>query len=132
MMRLYQMGLNTLPIITYLVCFILAGFVFYRSKIRKPLMLLTASAGRIAENDLDFSIAYDRNDELGLLCKAFEKMRSALESNNREMWRQMNERKKLNAALMLMLFIAIVAFVSAVCYQFHRVVFLHPLVCPYI
>lgn len=114
MMRLYQMGLNTLPIITYLVCFILAGFVFYRSKIRKPLILLTASAGRIAENDLDFSIAYDRTDELGLLCKAFEKMRSALESNNREMWWQMNERKKLNAALMLMLFIAIVAFVSAV------------------
>ena len=35
---------------------------------------------------------------MGLLCKAFEKMRSALESNNREMWRQMNERKKLNAA----------------------------------
>ena len=98
MMRLYQMGINTLPIITYLACFILAGFVFYRSKIRKPLMLLTTSASRISENDLDFSIVYDRNDELGLLCKAFEKMRSALESNNREMWRQMNERKKLNAA----------------------------------
>ena len=61
-------------------------------------MLLTTSANRIAENDLDFSIVYDRNDEMGLLCKAFEKMRSALESNNREMWRQMNERQKLNAA----------------------------------
>ena len=61
-------------------------------------MFLTTSANRIAENDLDFSIAYDRNDEMGLLCKAFEKMRSALEKNNREMWRQMNERKKLNAA----------------------------------
>ena len=61
-------------------------------------MFLTTSANRIAENDLDFSIVYDRNDEMGLLCKAFEKMRSALESNNREMWRQMNERQKLNAA----------------------------------
>lgn len=61
-------------------------------------MLLTTSANRIAENDLDFSIVYDKEDEMGLLCKAFEKMRSALESNNREMWRQMNERKKLNAA----------------------------------
>ena len=59
MMRLYQMGLNTLPIITYLVCFILAGFVFYRSKIRKPLMLLTASAGRIAEMKRKLS-AYGR------------------------------------------------------------------------
>ena len=42
-------------------------------------MFLTTSANRIAENDLDFSIVYDRNDEMGLLCKAFEKMRSALE-----------------------------------------------------
>lgn len=98
MMRLYEMGIWTLPPITYLVCFILAGIVFYRSKIRTPLTLLTVSANRIAANDLDFSIAYDKNDEMGLLCKTFEKMRSALESNNREMWRQMNERKKLNAA----------------------------------
>ena len=98
MMWLYEMGIWTLPPFTYLACFILAGFVFYRSKIRRPLMLLTTSANRIAENNLDFSIVYDRNDEMGLLCKAFEKMRSALESNNREMWRQMNERKKLNAA----------------------------------
>ena len=98
MMWLYEMGIWILPTITYIACFILAGFVFYRSKIRKPLMLLTTSANRIAENDLDFLIVYDKDDEMGLLCKAFEKMRSALESNNREMWRQMNERKKLNAA----------------------------------
>ncbi|HJC22641.1 MAG TPA: HAMP domain-containing histidine kinase [Candidatus Eisenbergiella merdavium] len=97
-MWLYEMAIWTLPPLTCLVCFILAGVVFYRSKIKKPLMLLTASASRIAANDLDFSISCDRNDEMGLLCKAFEKMRSALENNNREMWRQMNERKKLNAA----------------------------------
>lgn len=97
-MWLYEMAIWTLPPLTYLVCFILAGVVFYRSKIKKPLMLLTTSASRIAANDLDFSIAYDGNDEMGLLCKAFEKMRSALENNNREMWRQMNERRKLNAA----------------------------------
>lgn len=95
---LCEMGIWLLPPLTYLTCFILAGFVFYRSKIRKPLMLLTTSASRISENDLDFSIVHDRNDEMGVLCKAFEQMRSALESNNREMWRQMNERKKLNAA----------------------------------
>lgn len=98
MMWLYEMGIWTLPPFTYLACFILAGFVFYRGKIRKPLTLLTASANKIAENDLDFSVVYDRNDEMGLLCKSFEKMRFALESNHREMWRQMNERKKLNAA----------------------------------
>ena len=97
-MWLYEICVWILPPVTYLTCFILAGLIFYRSKIKKPLMLLTASAGKIAANDLDFSIEYDRNDEMGLLCKAFEKMRSALGKNNREMWRQMNERKKLNAA----------------------------------
>lgn len=98
MIWLCEMGIWLLPPFTYLVCFILAGVVFYRSKIKKPLILLTTSASRISENDLDFSIVYDRNDEMGLLCKAFEKMRSALERNSREMWRQMNDRKKLNAA----------------------------------
>ena len=97
-MWLYEMAIWTLPPLTYLGCFILAGIVFYRSKIKKPLMLLTMSASRITANDLDFSITYNKNDEMGLLCKAFEKMRSALENNNREMWRQMNERRKLNAA----------------------------------
>ena len=97
MMWLFEMGIWALPPLTYLTCFILAGFVFYRSKIRTPLMLLTIRR-RIAENDLDFSIVYDKNDEMGLLCKVFEKMRSVLEKNNREIWRQMNERKKLNAA----------------------------------
>lgn len=97
-MWLYELCIWILPPVTYLTCFILAGFIFYRSKIRKPLILLTTSASRIATNDLDFSIEYDRNDEMGFLCKAFEKMRSTLENNNREMWRQMNERKKLNAA----------------------------------
>lgn len=97
-MWLYEMCIWILPPLTYLTCFVLAGLIFYKSKIRKPLMLLSASSNRIAANDLDFSVEYDKNDEMGLLCKAFEKMRSALENNNREMWRQMNERKKLNAA----------------------------------
>ena len=34
MMWLYEMGIWTLPPLTYLSCFILAGVVFYRSKIK--------------------------------------------------------------------------------------------------
>lgn len=97
-MWLYEMYLWTLPAITYFACFFIAGLVFYNSKIKKPLALLSASAARITDNDLDFSIQYDKKDEMGALCEAFEQMRSALESNSREMWRQMDERKRLNAA----------------------------------
>lgn len=43
-------------------------------------------------------MAYNSGDEMGRLCDAFENMRAALEANNAEMWRQMDERKRLNAA----------------------------------
>ena len=37
-------------------------------------------------------------DEMGRLCTAFETMRKTLLENNRELWRQAEERKRLNAA----------------------------------
>lgn len=98
LMQLYELLIWILPPFTYLACSFLAGLIFYRSKIKKPLALLSLSAMRIADKDLDFSVHYEKNDEMGALCAAFEKMRTALESNNREMWRQMDERKRLNAA----------------------------------
>ena len=72
--------------------------LFYRNKLRRPLALLTQAAQRIAREDLDFSIAYDRRDEMGALCDAFEAMRLSLSQNNARMWRAMEERKKVNGA----------------------------------
>lgn len=94
----YEMLSWFLPPLTYLVCMFFASWLFYRVKLKKPLHILSTSAAQIASNDLDFVVAYDKTDEMGQLCSAFEKMRSTLESNNREMWRQMEERKRLNAA----------------------------------
>ena len=48
MMWLYEMGMWTLPPFTYLACFILAGFVFYRSKIRRKMRSLI-SKSRISQ-----------------------------------------------------------------------------------
>lgn len=98
LMQFYELLKWILPPSTYLLCLFFAGLIFYKKKIQQPLFRLTTAARKISENNLNFTIEYDRSDEMGLLCKAFEKMRSALESNNREMWHQMNERKKLNAA----------------------------------
>lgn len=47
---------------------------------------------------MDFSIDYDNNDELGQLCASFEIMRTTLADNFSKMWRQVEERKALNAA----------------------------------
>lgn len=94
----YEMLTWLLPPLTYLVCMFLASWLFYRIKLKKPLHILSTSAAQIANNNLDFVITYDKTDEMGQLCSAFEKMRSTLEANNREMWRQMDDRKRLNAA----------------------------------
>lgn len=94
----YEMLTWLLPPLTYLVCMFLASWIFYKIKLKKPLHILSTSAAQIANNNLDFVIAYDKTDEMGQLCSAFEKMRSTLEANNREMWRQMDDRKRLNAA----------------------------------
>lgn len=94
----YEMLTWLLPPLTYLLCMFFASWLFYRIKLKKPLRILSTSAAQIANNNLDFSIVYDKTDEMGQLCSAFEKMRRTLEANNREMWRQMDDRKRLNAA----------------------------------
>lgn len=80
------------------VCFIIPGALFYKNKLKKPLDVLMSASRQIADNNLDFTVEYKSTDEMGALCASFEKMRSALEENNLEMWRQMDERKRLNAA----------------------------------
>ncbi len=87
-----------LPVLFVLVGLLLADLVFYRIKLKKPLNILQTGAERIILNDLDFSIKAEAEDELGKLCIAFEEMRLELQKNNRELWRQMEERKRLNAA----------------------------------
>ncbi|MDD4599410.1 MAG: histidine kinase dimerization/phospho-acceptor domain-containing protein [Lentimicrobiaceae bacterium] len=75
-----------------------AAMLFYRNKLRTPLVTLNMASEKIADDDLNFSVEYGSKDEMGRLCTSFEKMRGALEKNSREMWRSMEERKRLNAA----------------------------------
>lgn len=79
-------------------CIIAAALLFYRNRLKKPLAELRAASEKIANNDLDFSIDYDSKDELGQLCASFEIMRTTLADNFSKMWRQVEERKTLNAA----------------------------------
>lgn len=87
-----------LPILFFVAALLLTASLFYRWKLKKPLEILMDGANRIMKNDLDFTIAALSGDELGHLCIAFETMRQSLLRDNRELWRQMEERKRLNAA----------------------------------
>lgn len=78
-------------------CIIAAVACFYRSRLKKPLYLLDNAAQKIAQNDLDFIVSYERNDEMGRLCGSFETMRKTLQENNLKLWRQIEERKQINA-----------------------------------
>lgn len=94
--------LENLPVVAvplYSACCILAAvLLFYRNRLKQPLTELRMASEKISSNDLDFSIDYDSQDELGQLCASFETMRKTLAGNFSKMWRQVEERKALNAA----------------------------------
>ncbi len=91
--------LIALPILIFTLVILLTSILFYRTKLKEPLHILKSSTERIMQDDLDFVIpAPSGQDELGQLCGAFEKMRENLLANNQTLWRQAEERKRLNAA----------------------------------
>ena len=88
-----------LPILIFTAAILITSVLFYRVKLKEPLEILNSGAAHIMENDLDFAIpAPPGQDELGQLCSAFEKMRETLLANSQTLWRQAEERKRLNAA----------------------------------
>lgn len=74
------------------------SLLFYKWELQRSLEILGSAADKIADNDLDFEICYRKQDELGKLCVSFEKMRAALRDSYVDMWRQIEERRRLNAA----------------------------------
>ena len=88
-----------LPVLFSFAGIACASSVFYRIKLKEPLDALKQGIVHIADNDLSFPISYQKQDELGQLCGAFEKMRQELLNNNRRMWALVDERKKINASI---------------------------------
>ena len=76
-----------------------AVFLFYHNKLREPMEELARGSKKIAGNQLDFCISYENKDEMGELCKEFERMREQLVKNNRILWRTIEEEKMLRAAI---------------------------------
>lgn len=76
-----------------------AVLLFYRNKLQTPLMELERSTRKIAGNDLDFHIVYENQDEMGRLCREFERMRDQLAQNNQQLWRMVEDERALRAAI---------------------------------
>lgn len=90
-------SLIALVLLTVAVGIVLMASLFYRWKLREPLDILMKASERISTNDLGFQISYDSKDEMGELCRVFERMRGQLEMNYITLWRSVEERKQLNA-----------------------------------
>ena len=87
-----------LPIAFLLISVLVADVLYYKTKLKKPLEVLQGGANCIINNDLDFTFGEHSKDELGLLCDSFEVMRKSLLESHKELWRQAEERRRLNAA----------------------------------
>lgn len=77
----------------------IAVALFYKNKLLLPIEELDKASKLISKNELDFHITYENKDEMGHLCREFEKMRAQLEENNRILWRIVEDEKALRAAI---------------------------------
>lgn len=71
----------------------------FAAQIRTPLALLRGAADKIAARDLDFTIDYHADNELGELCSAFEAMRVGLGESLAREWQMEAQRREMVAAL---------------------------------
>lgn len=83
----------------YLVLFIIVLAKLFSKDINMPIKELMQAAEKIRNHDLDFTIAFDADNEIGLLCRSFEKMRKELYDSLIREWRQEEERRNMVRAL---------------------------------
>lgn len=70
-----------------------------KKKLKCPIEELELASQQVGRNNLDFHITYENEDEMGRLCKEFERMRGQLAENNQQLWKMLEEEKALRAAI---------------------------------
>lgn len=71
---------------------------FYKNRLKRPFALLEKGVLEIQKQNLQFSLEYESQDEMGQLLKSMDKMRETLIENYEYMWKLIEEQKQLNAA----------------------------------
>ena len=88
-----------LPILYITIGIGVAAKIYYRKKLRFPIVQLQNGVEKIQQNNLDFHIEYGGDDELGQLCCSMEKMRRELRQKDKALWESLQQRKLLNASV---------------------------------
>ena len=97
--RVAGISMVLFPFVYSITGIMLCAWWFYRKELSPPIQVLADATKHIREQDLDFTVDYNRNDDLGRLCMAFEEMRQALYDNNRQLWGIIEERRILQASV---------------------------------
>lgn len=86
------------PYVYVAVMVVLMGRHFYNKRLKKPTEILKEGTAEIQKRNLDFKMNYDCEDEMGGLCKSFEKMRLEMIADKEDLWKMIEEQKNVNAA----------------------------------
>lgn len=94
--------LNICEILSLLLCafaaIMILSHLYFKKKLEEPLALLKLEMEYIGRDDLSFDCSYCSNDEMGAVCRAFNKMRLQLVENRKSLWDLMEDQRELNAA----------------------------------
>ena len=80
------------------VCLWFTFRLFYSRELKEPVDVLSKASERILGDDLDFTVESRSDNELGALCASFETLRKNLYDSNYQLWKSLEERKRLNSA----------------------------------
>lgn len=78
--------------------FFLVSYTFLKYKIKPAIQAVQECEGYIAAGDYSREMAYYSADEMGELCRNFERMRRRLAEEKNRRWQNEEEQRKLNAA----------------------------------
>lgn len=80
------------------VCLWFTVRLFYNREIKEPVDVLTNASKEILSDNLDFKVECRSENEIGMLCVSFEEMRKNLYDSNYQLWKSLEEKKRLNSA----------------------------------
>lgn len=97
--QIFGIAMIVVPVMLSIIGILVCGLFFYKKKLANPIKILSDATEQIAIQNLDFSLQYDNDDEMGNLCHSFEQMRSALYDSNKQMCTMLEERKLIQASI---------------------------------
>lgn len=99
----FLLSLGSLLFLSPFLYILLFTTIFSRKlagEIKVPLDLLQRASEKVRDRDLDFTLSYDKENELGEVCRSFSEMQEALKASFATQWAMEEERKEMTEALL--------------------------------